>query len=89
MANKPTKPINVVPSATPSKEELAIKRMQFFANRRENFAVNILCNLVQGAITNKDCTNVDCKRLVDISVEMADRLLEQLYPSPKPEEEKK
>ena len=36
--------------------------------------------MVQGAVTNKDVTNIQCKSLVDLAVEMADALLEKLYP---------
>lgn len=82
MANKPTKPIRVVPPATPTKEKLEMKRLAYFAQRREGIATNILCSMMQGAITNKDVTNYDCKSLVDLSVEMTDRLLEKLYPKP-------
>ena len=82
MANKPTKPIKVVPPATPTKEELDMKRIAYFAQRREGIATNILCSMMQGAITNKDVTNYDCKSLVDLSVEMTDSLLEKLYPKP-------
>lgn len=82
MANKPTKPIKVVPPATPTKEELELKRIAYFAQRREGIAVNILGSMMRGAITNKDVTNYDCKSLVELSVEMTDRLLERLYPKP-------
>ena len=88
MANKPTKPMKVVPPATPTKEELELKRLAYFAQRREGIATNILCSMMKGAITNKDVTNYDCKSLVALSVEMTDSLLEKLYPAPKTEEKK-
>lgn len=69
-----------------TEEDKKVKIMQFLQQKREQFAINILCNLVQGAITNKDATNMDCKLLVGVAVEMADGLLEKLYPLP---EEKK
>lgn len=53
--------------------------MQFLQQKREQFAINILCNMVQGwnyVSTDKE-TAMD---LVDISVKMADALMEKLYP---------
>ena len=46
--------------------------------------------MVQGAVTNKDVTNIQCKCLVDLAVEMADALMEKLYPieEESPKEEK-
>ena len=54
--------------------------MQFLTKKRETFSINILSGMVQGAVTNKDVTNIQCKSLVDLAVEMADALLEKLYP---------
>ena len=54
--------------------------MQFLTQKREVFSINILSGMVQGAVTNKDVTNIQCKSLVDLAVEMADALLEKLYP---------
>ena len=91
MANKPRNPIKLSPKMTneqmqelakKQEEEQMMKRLAFFAQRREGIAVNILCSMMQGAITNKDVTNFDCKSLVDLSVEMTDSLLEKLYPKP-------
>lgn len=86
MANKPTKPIKVVPPATPTKDELEMKRLAYFAQRREGIAVNILTSLCRGNgfAYPKDQDNFG--QLVDLSVEMTDRLLEKLYH--KPEEKK-
>ena len=67
------------------------KRMQFLMEKREAYSIKILCVMMQGAVTNKDVTNYKCKSLVNLAVEMADALLEKLYPMPKeeePEEEK-
>lgn len=61
-------------------EEKQQRIMQFLSQKREQFAVNILCNMVQGAVTNKDVTNFQCKSLVDLAVDMADALMEKLYP---------
>ena len=82
MANKPTKPIKVVPPATPTKDELEMKRLAYFAQRREGIAVNILTSLCRGNgfAYPKDQDNFG--QLVDLSVEMTDRLLEKLYPKP-------
>ena len=82
MANKPTRPIKVATPKPPTEEEMMAKRLAYFAQRREGIATNILCSMMQGAITNKDVTNYNCKFLVDLSVEMTDRLLEKLYPKP-------
>lgn len=86
MTNKPTKPIKVVPPATPTKDELEMKRLAYFAQRREGIAVNILTSLCRGNgfAYPKDQDNFG--QLVDLSVEMTDRLLEKLYH--KPEEKK-
>lgn len=63
-------------------EEKKVKIAQFLQQKRETISVNLLCNLVHGAITNRNVTNMDCKGLVDLSVEMADALIEKLYPLP-------
>lgn len=62
-----------------TEEEKRVKVMQFLQQKRETISVNLLCNLVHGAITNRNVTNMDCKGLVDLSVEMADALIEKLY----------
>ena len=61
-------------------EEKQQRIMQFLTQKRETFSINILSGMVQGAVTNKDVTNIQCKSLVDLAVEMADALLEKLYP---------
>ena len=82
MANKPTKPVHQAKVFTPEQiqEQKRNQALAMIVQKRDQFAVNILCNLVHGAITNKDATNFQCHELVDLSVEMADRLLEKLYP---------
>ena len=65
-----------------TEEEKRVKVMQFLQQKRETIAVNVLCNLVHGAITNKNATNVQVGILVDVAVEMADKLIEKLYPLP-------
>ena len=72
-------------------EEKQQRIMQFLTQKREAFSINILSGMLQGAVTNKDVTNIQCKSLVDLAVEMADALLEKLYPikeEEKTEEEK-
>ena len=65
------------------------KHMQFLMEKREAYSIKILCVMMQGAVTNKDVTNYRCKSLVKLAVEMADALMEKLYPieeeSPKAE----
>ena len=66
------------------------KRMQFLMEKREAYSIKILCVMMQGAVTNKDVTNYRCKSLVNLAVEMADALMEKLYPieEESPKEEK-
>lgn len=61
-----------------TEEEKKQRVIQFVQQRREAFAINIL----QGLCTNMgvDATNAHAKAMVDLSVEMADALLEKLYP---------
>ena len=70
-------------------EEKQQRIMQFLTQKREVFSINILSGMVQGAVTNKDVTNIQCKSLVDLAVEMADALIEKLFPikEEKPKEE--
>jgi len=95
MANKPRNPIKLSPKMTneqmqelakKQQEEQELKRIAYFAQRREGIAVNILTSLCRGNgfAYPKDQDNFG--QLVDLSVEMTDRLLEKLYP--KPEEKK-
>ena len=60
-------------------EEKQARIMQFLQQKREQFTLTILGNVVQGwnyVSTDKE-TAMD---LVDISVKMADHLMEKLYP---------
>ena len=61
-------------------EEKQQRVIQFITQKREAFSINILSGMLQGTVTNKDVTNIQCKSLVDLAVEMADALLEKLYP---------
>ena len=58
-----------------SEEEKKAQVERFLAQKRESFAVNILCNLCR--VSKK--ADLD---LVKQSVQMADALLEELYPIP-------
>lgn len=81
---------HVTPQRPMSDEEKQARIMQFLTQKRETFSISILSGMVQGAVTNKDVTNFACKALVDLAVEMADQLMEKLYPMPmeeKPKEE--
>ena len=68
-------------------EEKQQRIMQILTQKREAFSISILSGMVQGAVTNKDVTNTKCKSLVDLAVEMADALMEKLYPMPKEDKE--
>lgn len=89
------KQLKLVPdSAVPkplTEEQKKLKVMQFLQQKRENFSISILCALCHGAgnaksyATLKDPTTkltIDTDGLVDKAVEMADQLLEKLYPLP-------
>lgn len=85
MANK-IKPMPA-PQARPlTEEEKQAKIMQFLSQKRETFAINILCNLVHVAservVARRDSTDLslDTNGLVNSAVKMADELLERLYP---------
>lgn len=83
MAQKPNiRPIQGQQRLPMTEEEKKVKIAQFLQQKRETIAVNVLCNLVHGAITNKNATNVQVGILVDVAVEMADILIEKLYPLP-------
>ena len=71
-------------------EEKQQRIMQFLTQKREAYSIKILCVMMQGAVTNKDVTNYRCKSLVKLAVEMADALMEKLYPieEESPKEEK-
>lgn len=88
MTNKPNKPLKVVPPKTPTKDEEMMKRIAYFAQRREQMAVTILASIVRGNAFAypKDQDKVSFLGVADLAVEMADRLLEKLYPKPKEED---
>lgn len=81
MADKPIKKAKVI---TPDhiRDEQRQKALQFLAQRREQFAISILSNFVKGNAFAypKDQDKQSFFDLVDLSVEMADHLMEKLYP---------
>ena len=77
----------VTPQRPMTDEEKQQRIMQVLMQKREAFSISILSGMVQGAVTNKDVTNIQCKSLVDLAVEMADALMEKLYPMPKEDKE--
>lgn len=88
--NNSRKPAGFAPRVAPAKplteEEKKVKIMQFLQQKRESFSLNILCNLCK--VLDKDASNENAKSLVDLSVEMADHLIEKLYPLPEEETDK-
>ena len=68
---------HVTPQRPLTDEEKQARVMQFLAQKREAFSISILSGMVQGAVTNKDVTNIQCKSLVDLAA-----LMEKLYPLP-------
>ena len=88
MVQKAHKTIGHVTTQRPMTDEEKQQRiMQILTQKRETFSLSILSGMVQGAVTNKDVTNFQCKSLVDLAVEMADSLMEKLYPMPKEDKE--
>lgn len=70
-------------------EEKKQRVIQFVQQKRENFSINILCSLAQGAITyDKPITKESLLKVVDVAVDMADALFEKLYPLPEEEQKK-
>ena len=72
---------HVTPERPLSLEERKQRIMQILAQKRETFALAIL----QGICSNPE---IHAKNPVEEAVEMADHLLEKLYPMPKEEESK-
>ena len=61
-----------------TEEEKKARIIQFLQQKREAFSINIL----NGLCTNmgKDATNEHAMMMVDLAVDMADHLMEKLYP---------
>ena len=75
----------MTPQRPLSLDERKQRIMQFLQQKREAFSINILSAVAHGADT--DWTDAEIKDAVDISVKMADALMEKLYPMPKEDEE--
>lgn len=73
---KPSRPVGKpqVAPLTPEQKQEAMVR--FFTQKRESFTTGILFNLCQ----NPALGDADPKTVVDHAVEMADYLIEKLYP---------
>ena len=76
---------HVTPERPLTDEEKQARIMQFLQQKREAFSINILSAVAHGADT--DWTDAEIKDAVDISVKMADALMEKLYPMPKEDKE--
>lgn len=64
------------PAAQMTEEEKRQKVAQFIQQKREQYALNILCSLCKGGVATE-------ASLVPAAVKMADQLFEALYPMPK------
>ena len=88
MVQKAQKTLGHVTTQRPMTDEEKQQRiMQILTQKREAFSISILSGMLQGAVTNKDVNNIQCKSLVDLAVAMADALMEKLYPMPKEDKE--
>ncbi len=78
--NKPIKPTGFNPKVAPAQplteEEKKMKIMQFLQQKREAFAINLLCSICHNSpgLKNED--------LIIKAVDLADGLIEKLYPIP-------
>ena len=83
MTSKSMKPAPQAPK--PLTEEEKVQQIaRFLAQKREAFSTGILFNLCR--VLDKDASSAHAKALVELSVEMADALIEKLYPVPNPSE---
>ena len=73
---KPSRPAGKPQVAPLTPEQKQEAMLRFFTQKRESFVTGILFNLCQNPAM-KDCEPTD---LVDNAVEMADHLIEKLYP---------
>ena len=78
MANKAMRPVAPIATkpAPMTEEEMKKKQAEFFMQKRESFAQGILYNLCQ-SVHIVDLTETD--KIVEKSVQMADKLIEVLY----------
>ena len=85
--NKTNKPAGFKPMVAPAQrplteEEKKVKIMQFLQQKREQFAINILCNISHGSLDDLIKHSDAPGAVVKIAVKMADKLIEELYPLP-------
>jgi len=82
MSNYVQRPVPQVKQRPLTEEEKKVKIMQFLQQKRETFAVNILCNMVQSEIDNLISNSSAPSAIVKMAVKMADELINELYPMP-------
>ena len=75
-STKPSKPVARQSAAALTPEQKKEAMMRFFTQKRESFTTGILFNLCQ----NPAMKDSDPVQLVDNAIEMADHLIEKLYP---------
>ena len=73
---KKSKPVARQSAAALTPEQKKEAMMRFFTQKRESFTTGILFNLCQ----NPAMKDSDPVQLVDNAIEMADHLIEKLYP---------
>lgn len=91
--NKAKNPAGFQPRVAPAQplteEQKKMKIAQFLQQKRETIAVNVLCNLVHGAIMRKkEIPTEHLVKMADVAVMMADEMIEKLYPLPEEEQQK-
>lgn len=84
MANKPTQPVHHAKVLTPEQiqEQKRNQAVAIFAQKRETIAVNLIVSFIKGNAFAfpKDQDKQSFLDLIDLCVEMADHLMEKLYP---------
>lgn len=75
-SGKPSKPVARQQAAALTPEQKKEAMLRFFTQKRESFTTGILFNLCQ----NPAMQDAEPKVIVDHAVEMADYLIEKLYP---------
>lgn len=76
--NKSMKP-SAAAQRTLTEEEKEERIARIFLQKKASLAEGILFNLVQGAITNNDVSNIQCKSLVNLASEMADEFMKVVF----------
>ena len=73
---------HVTPQSPMTEEEKKARIMQFLQQKREAFSINILCSLLQNN------PGIPPDVVLTKAVDLADGLMEKLYPMPKEEKPK-